>query len=125
MREETRLRRAPEPQDSFPPAERDKTSPRRSARIEASFSPAVARFAARQRGLVTRPQLLELGVGASAVGRQVAAGRLHPVLPGVYLVGHPVAPPLAFELAALPPCGPARVLRPPSAAAAWRAVPPA
>jgi very-short-patch-repair endonuclease len=125
MREETRPRQATWLQDSIHPAERDKTSPRRTARAEDSFSPAIARLAVRQRGLVTRPQLLELGVPASAIGRQVAASRLHPVLPGVYLVGHPVAPPLASELAALLACGPGAVLSHRSAAALWRLAPPA
>jgi very-short-patch-repair endonuclease len=125
MREETRPRRPAALEDSFRPVDRDKSRPRRTAHAEASFSPAIARLAARQRGLVTRPQLLELGVGASAIGRQVADGRLHPVLAGVYLVGHPVAPPLAFELAALLACGQGAVLSHRSAAALWRLLPPA
>jgi very-short-patch-repair endonuclease len=70
----------------------------------------VAWIAARQRGLVTTAQLLAVGITESGISRRVAAGRLHRVHRGVYLVGHPVPPPLAMELAAVLACGPAAVL---------------
>ena len=46
---------------------------------------------------MTRKELLALGLSSSAIGRRVAAGRLHPVHPGVYAVGHPVLPELGRE----------------------------
>jgi very-short-patch-repair endonuclease len=49
---------------------------------------AIAALAAHQHGVVSRTQLLALGVGASAIGRRVEAGRLHPLYRGVYAVGH-------------------------------------
>jgi hypothetical protein len=65
-----------------------------------------ARVAARQRGLATADQLLAAGMSRSGISRRVAAGRLRPVYRGIYLVGHPVAPPLAIELGAVLACSP-------------------
>lgn len=49
-------------------------------------------LASRQRSLVTRRQLLEIGLGRRTVDRWVAAGRLLPLHRGVYrLRGHPTA----------------------------------
>jgi len=47
----------------------------------------IAALAARQHGVVTRSQLFELGMSPSALGRALAAERLCPFHPGVYLVG--------------------------------------
>jgi hypothetical protein len=41
----------------------------------------------RQHGVVSRRQLLELGVGASAIGRRCASGRLRVVHDGIYAFG--------------------------------------
>ena len=57
-----------------------------------------------------RGGLFECGLTASAIARWVAIGRLHRVFRGVYLVGHPVPPPLALELAALLTVAPGGVL---------------
>ncbi len=45
--------------------------------------------AERQHGVVSRAQLLDLGLSASAIGRRVRSGRLHVIHPGVYAAGRP------------------------------------
>jgi very-short-patch-repair endonuclease len=80
----------------------------------------VAEIAGRQRGLITHPQLLDAGFSNSAIARALAAGRLHRVHRGVYLIGHAVPPPLALELAALLYCGSTAVLSHTTAASLWR-----
>jgi very-short-patch-repair endonuclease len=80
----------------------------------------IAEVAARQRGLITRQQLLGLGASSSAIGRAVARRRLHRVHGGVYaLVPRAVLPPLALEQAALLACGPRALISHTSAAALW------
>lgn len=46
-------------------------------------------MAAAQHGVVSRRQLLELGLGRRAIEHRLAKGRLHPVGRGVYAVGRP------------------------------------
>jgi very-short-patch-repair endonuclease len=65
----------------------------------------IAAIAGRQRGVVSRAQLLATGVESGAIERRIRAGRLHPVHRGVYLVGHPVMVQGAREVAALFACG--------------------
>lgn len=84
----------------------------------------VGRIAERQRGLITRAQLLAAGVGKGGIERRVAAGRLHRLYPRVYLVGHRVAPPLALELGALMACGDGSVLSHHTGIDLWRLLPP-
>jgi very-short-patch-repair endonuclease/predicted transcriptional regulator of viral defense system len=79
----------------------------------------IAHVAEGQRGLVTRRQLRELGLGRGAIDRRIARGALHPLHRGVYLVGHAVPPPLARELAAVLACGPGALLSHRSAARLW------
>src|SRR4051794_26459016 len=74
---------------------------------------------AAQRGCVTRGQLRAVGLGDGAIAHRVAVGRLHRLFRGVYLVGHPVPPPLAWETAALLATGPTAVISHLSAAALW------
>ncbi|MDO9409905.1 hypothetical protein [Patulibacter sp.] len=67
----------------------------------------IAELAAAQHGVVARWQLLERGLSAGEIVRRRRGARLHPVRPGwagVYLAGHPVAPELALETAALLLC---------------------
>jgi very-short-patch-repair endonuclease len=50
---------------------------------------AIAELAARQHGVVSLWQLLELGLTLKVVQHRIARGLLHPVHRGVYAVGHP------------------------------------
>jgi very-short-patch-repair endonuclease len=79
----------------------------------------VARLAGRQRGYVTRGQLLAIGVTRHQIVYRVASGRLIPVHAGVYAVGH--LPTLAQDRAraALLACGSAAVLSHRSAGSLW------
>lgn len=84
----------------------------------------LAELAARQRGLVTRSQLAELGVRDGAIAARVRAGRLHRIHRGVYAVGHPG---LTFEarcLAATLAGGPEAALSHRAATALWGLLPP-
>jgi hypothetical protein len=47
---------------------------------------AIAEIAARQRGVVSRAQLLAAGIHGDAIKRRLRSGRLHPMHRGVYLV---------------------------------------
>ena len=67
--------------------------------------PLIARIAGRQRGVISRPQLLRVGLGSRAIGRWISAGKLHPIFRGVYLVGHAVPPFGAREMGAVLACG--------------------
>jgi hypothetical protein len=49
---------------------------------------AVADLAKAQHGVVTRSQIVGLGVAGNTVDRWLRAGRLHRLVPGVYAVGH-------------------------------------
>jgi very-short-patch-repair endonuclease len=81
---------------------------------------AIAELAAEQRTIVSRRQLLELGVSRQALGRALARERLHPIHRGVYsLVARVALPPLALEQAAILACGPSAVLSHETALALW------
>lgn len=69
----------------------------------------VSATAARQHGVMTRSQLLELGLSSAAIWRRVKSGPLQPVYRGVYLVG-PITPERATEMAAVFAGGPRAVL---------------
>lgn len=71
---------------------------------------AIAALAARQFGVVSRAQLLALGLSRAAIGRLVAAGRLHLLHRGVYAVGHTAMPRKARYFAALLATGPGSAL---------------
>src|SRR5215213_9243669 len=83
----------------------------------------IARFAARQHGVVARWQLLDAGVTGRQIKLRLRNGRLHEIHRGVYLVGHAVPPPLAVEQAALLACGEKSVLSHRSAANLWNLLP--
>lgn len=87
----------------------------------------IARIAARQHGVVTRSQLLELGLSPGAVDARVRARRLRPRHRGVYLPGSlvgPLVPVRAREMSAVLACGPGAVLSHESAAALLDLLPP-
>jgi very-short-patch-repair endonuclease len=75
-----------------------------------SSSAAVWQLAARQHGVVSRAQLLELGYSPQAVKRRVASARLHPVWRGVYAVGRPRLSRHGRWIAATLSCGPGATL---------------
>ena len=66
----------------------------------------IAAVAARQLGVIARRQLLRLGLSGRAIDQRIAAGKLHPLFRGVYLVGHAVPPFGAREMGAVLACGP-------------------
>jgi very-short-patch-repair endonuclease len=81
---------------------------------------AIAQVAADQRAIVTRRELLELGVSRQAIGRAIARGRLCPIHRGVYsLVARAALPALALEQAAILACGASAVLSHETALALW------
>jgi very-short-patch-repair endonuclease len=81
-------------------------------------------IAARQHGIVARPQLLAAGLDGSAIDRALRAGRLHRVHRGVYAA---VAPELLTEeghlVAALLAAGEGALLSHGTAAWRWRIIP--
>ncbi len=79
----------------------------------------LAQVAARQHGVVTTSQLLQVGIDKSGVERRVCAGRLHRVHRGVYAVGHRALSREGRWMAAVLACGDGAVLSHGSAAALW------
>lgn len=80
---------------------------------------ALAALAHRQRGYVTRRQLLKLGLRSDAIVYRVSLGRLIPVYAGVYAVGHVPTSPIDHAAAAVLACGPAAALSHASGATLW------
>src|SRR3954462_9236812 len=85
----------------------------------ARLDQAIAALALGQYGVVSRAQLLELGVRPRALSHRLAAGRLHQVHVGVYAVGHTVLTRSGRWMAAVLACGPEAALSHASAAALW------
>jgi very-short-patch-repair endonuclease/predicted transcriptional regulator of viral defense system len=79
----------------------------------------IARLAEGQHGVVSRGQLVALGLTPRKVQRRLAAGRLHPLHRGVYCVGHRVLSREGRWLAAVLAGGPGAVLSHMPAAALW------
>src|SRR3954454_5501606 len=73
-----------------------------------------------QHGVITRAQLLELGVSARSVEHRLKNGRLHPLMRGVYALGRPSVGKRGWWMAAVLACGPEALLSHRSAAALWR-----
>jgi hypothetical protein len=69
--------------------------------------------------VVSRRQLLELGLSSAAVGRRIEGGRLHPLARGVYAVGHPLVGVDGMRWAAVLALGPDAVISHGTAADAW------
>jgi hypothetical protein len=79
----------------------------------------MAALASRQYGVVSRGQLLEIGLTPKMIRRRLEAGRLHVLHRGVYAVGHTRIPQEGRWLAAVLACGEGAVLSHRSAAALW------
>jgi hypothetical protein len=79
----------------------------------------IAQIAGRQRGHITRVQLLRLGVPSSTIAYWVATGGLIRVHTGVYAVGYRRVEPIARAMAAVLAAGPSGVLSHDSALALW------
>jgi very-short-patch-repair endonuclease len=80
---------------------------------------AVAAIATAQLGLITRDQLVDLGLGRGAIEHGLERGRLTTIHRGVYALAHLALAPLARPLAAVLACGEAAFLSHHSAAAVW------
>lgn len=80
----------------------------------------IAKLAERQRGLVTRAQLLDLGLTRAAIDHRMKSARLHALYRGVYTVGHGQPAEGARELGAVLACGPRAAASHRSAAWLWR-----
>lgn len=83
------------------------------------WSEAAWALARRQHGVVTRAQLLRLGMSKHAVDHRIARGRLHPLWNGVYAVGRPTVGSRGRWMAAVLACGPQALLSHRSAASLW------
>ena len=80
----------------------------------------LAELARRQHGVVSRSQLVSIGLGADAIDRLIAGALLHPIHRGVHAVGHRALTREARWLAAVLAAGPGAVLGVRFAAALWR-----
>jgi very-short-patch-repair endonuclease len=87
--------------------------------MNAAIEHGLARLATRQHGIVTREQLLGLGLSPSTVDRWARIGRLHRVHRGIYAVGHTATRRQASYVAAVLAAGPGAALSHVSAAAWW------
>lgn len=83
----------------------------------------VAALATKQHGVVSRAQLLALGMTAHTIDAWLRRGRLIAIHHGVYAVGHASLTIHGRQLAAVLACGPTAVLSHGSAAALWELVP--
>lgn len=80
---------------------------------------AIQALARKQHGVVTRAQLITLGIGPRAVSRRAESGVFRRLHRGTYLVG-PIAPPWSREMAAALACAPAAAVSHRSAAGLWK-----
>jgi very-short-patch-repair endonuclease len=89
---------------------------------ESALPPIDARIAAlagRQYGVISRAQLIGLGLGPHGISERIRTGRLHRLHRGVFAVGQRSLRLEAHWLAAVLACGPGAVLSHVSAAALW------
>jgi very-short-patch-repair endonuclease len=80
---------------------------------------AIAVIAARQHEVISRPQLIRIGLSDDAIDWRIQAGRLHPLHRGVYAVGHPSVSREGRYLAAVLATGERAVLSHRAAADLW------
>jgi Transcriptional regulator, AbiEi antitoxin/Protein of unknown function (DUF559) len=99
--------------------DRDSCGQRRASAVDHL----IAALAWRHYGVVTREQLLDLGLSEDAIDYRVAVGRLRVIYRGVYAVGHERLPPEGRWLAAVHSGGDHAVLSHRSAARLWGLLP--
>jgi very-short-patch-repair endonuclease len=87
--------------------------------IDQSAPGGVWALAEQQHGVVSRRQLLELGLSGQSIKHRVAKGRLHPVWRGVYAVGRPQLTLHGRWMAAVLSCGPEAALSHEAGGALW------
>lgn len=92
-------------------------------RRESAVDHLIGALAWRHYGVVTRGQLLDLGLSEDAIDYRVAIGRLRVIYPGVYAVGHDRLAPEGRWLAAVWSGGGEAVLSHRSAARLWGLLP--
>ncbi len=80
--------------------------PRGSQLVEGGLDARLAALAARQHGVVARPQVRRLGLSSSGIDHRVARGALHVIHRGVYALGHPALALDGLRMAAVLACGP-------------------
>jgi predicted transcriptional regulator of viral defense system len=92
---------------------------------KAATSPdrAAAELATSQDGVISLEQLLELRLSVKAIEYRLEVGRLHPILPGVYAVGHRVVSWRGRLMAAVLWAGEEALVSHRSAAALWEVLP--
>jgi len=78
----------------------------------------ISELASHQHGLVTRSQLLDVGISSSSIQRRQDRGQLRAIHKGVYRVG-PLESPRTMEMAAVLAGGPSALLSHMSAASLW------
>jgi len=78
--------------------------------VQAPLGRRVAALGERQHGVITRAQLLEIGLSDDGIGRRVKDGRLWRVHQGVYAVGRPTLTLHGRFIAAVLSCGPGAAL---------------
>ncbi|HEU5141833.1 MAG TPA: DUF559 domain-containing protein [Solirubrobacterales bacterium] len=83
------------------------------------WSSAAWQLANRQHGVVTRTQLLGIGMSRNAIEHRIASGRLHKLWRGVYAVGRAKLDQRGEWIAAVLSCGPDALLSHRSAAGLW------
>jgi len=88
-------------------------------RGESRLDRAIGDLAERQHGVVTRAQLLELGLNRGSITHRIELARLRPVHRGVYTIGHRLLSRDGHWMAAVLACGHDAVLSHFAAAALW------
>jgi len=83
------------------------------------WSGAIWDLAESQHGVVSRAQLIGLGMSEEAIRQRLKNGRLHRVMVGVYAIGRPQLDERGRWMAAVLACGPSALLARRSAAALW------
>ncbi|MEJ2186752.1 MAG: type IV toxin-antitoxin system AbiEi family antitoxin domain-containing protein [Gemmatimonadota bacterium] len=89
--------------------------------MAAGIEKEIGELARRQHGVVSRSQLMDLGLRPGAIFRRARSGTLRRLHRGVYQVG-PILPPGGVEMAAVLACGSATLIADGSAASLWRLI---